>query len=246
MKIIESKILKKFPEIKFGFSTKIGLGRKAPYFFNMSKSVGDNGKIVEENRQIFFEKVGVKKVVFQQQIHSDIVRIVDSDSILGESDAMITTETDLGLAVSSADCVPIFLYDSAQKIIAALHSGWRGTRKKILEKTLQVMFNSFGSDPNNIIAYIGPSISVDNYEVGIEVAREFDERYLKKINNKIYLDLKKINYHLLLNNEITPENIEVSKLCSFQEKDMLHSYRRNGKKSGRALGVIAISGGICV
>ncbi|MDH7604214.1 MAG: peptidoglycan editing factor PgeF [Melioribacter sp.] len=242
MKIIQSYLFKKFPEIIYGFSTKVGLNRKEPYYFNMSYSVGDKKEIVEKNRKEFFKELGLNSfsIAYQKQIHSDIVKIVDKPGYTGISDALITHVSGIGLAISSADCAAIFIYDPKNKIIAAVHSGWKGTHKKILEKTLHLMFEHFHSEPKNLFAYIAPSISQKNYEVKEDVASLFDSKYLKKINGRIFLDIKKANQDILLENGIPAEQIEISELCSFEEKDLLHSYRRDGKFSGRALGIIAM------
>jgi YfiH family protein len=125
-------------------------------------------------------------------------------------------------------------------VIAAVHSGWKGTQKKILKKTLNNLRHHFNSEADNLYIYIGPSISQKNYEVGKEVAVLFEQKYLKFENGKIYLDVVGANVDMLLEFGISNEQIEVSTLCTFEQKDLLHSYRRDGKLSGRSLGVIAM------
>ena len=146
----------------------------------------------------------------------------------------------MGLTISTADCTPIFIYDKLNHVIAAVHSGWRGTQKKILKKTLNNLSFHFKSDPKNLFVFVGPSISQKNYEVGHDVAVQFDPVYLKKINGKLYLDVKQVNIDLLFEFGISKSQIEVSELCTFEEKDLLHSYRRDGIISGRAFGVFAL------
>lgn len=242
MFIIKPHIFNKFPEIVCAFSTKIGLNRKSPYYFNLSLAVGDDENLVRENRETFFRAIGLSsdRIAFQAQIHSDIVKVVDSPGQSGESDGLITTKTNLGLAISAADCVSIYIYDFRQRIISAVHSGWRGTQLKILEKTIKKLFEDFNSKPENLFVYLGPSISQKNYEVGKEVAELFDQKYLKIINNKFYLDVASANYDMLIENGILKSHIQKSGLCTFEFKELLHSYRRAGLKSGRSLGVIAI------
>ncbi len=243
MLIIGSSLLDSFPGVIFGMSTKIGLNRKAPFYFNMSLSVGDNPDIVKENRTAFFTKLGLNpvKVAIQKQVHSDVVTVIDSEKFnVGESDAMITNQKGIGLAISTADCAPIFVYDSKNKVIAAVHSGWKGTQKQIVLKTLEVMRERFGSNPTDLFAYIGPSISQKNYEVGPEFAEFFDSEYLSEQNGKLYLDVKKANFDLLVKFGLDTSKIQVSNMCSYAEKNILHSYRRDGKKSGRAFAVIAL------
>lgn len=235
-------IFKRFPEIIFGFSTKVSNDAKPPFYFNLSYSVGDDKISVDKNRKDFFEDLGLsaENVGYQRQIHSDIVKVIDCGGDNGESDSLITDKKNLGLAVSIADCTPIFLYDFKNKVIAAVHSGWRGTESKILEKTLNQMKSKFNSNPENIIVYVGPSISQANYEVGIEVAEKFDQTFLKPIGIKFLLDVSGIIYQMLLEYGIPKNQIQKSELCTFGFKDLLHSYRRDGNFSGRSLGVIAI------
>jgi len=144
---------------------------------------------------------------------------------------------------STADCCAVFIYDPANKVIAGVHSGWRGTSKAILLKVLQSLANEFDSAPGDLICYLSSSISATNYEVGVEVAEQFDLNYLEKKSGKYHLDISKINEDILLNYGVIPHNIQVSNLCSYEYSSILHSYRRDGKKSGRALGVIAMRGG---
>ena len=240
--LIRSRLLKKYPELIFGFSTKIGGEREGPYYFNMSHSVGDDGAVVDENRKLLFEmlNLGMDKVALQKQVHGDKITYVDHSGNCGDSDAMITDKPGLGLAISTADCTSIFIYDVKQKVIAAVHSGWRGTQQKIVLKTLEKLRNDFNSLPENLIAYIGPSISQKNYEVGPEVAEQFDEKYLISKGDKFLLNVAGNNYDMLINFGLNSENVQISQYCSCELDELLHSYRRDGLHSGRALGIIAL------
>ena len=242
MLIIKPFIFKRFPEIVFGFSTKIGPNAKPPYYFNLSFSVDDNKEIVDSNRALFFNELGLneKMLSYQKQVHEDKINTVSSFGSCGESDALITRKKNLGLAISSADCPAIFIYDPVQKVIAAVHSGWRGTEKKILRKTIQKLKTDFNSDASNLICYIGPSISQKNYEVQEEVAAKFDSEFVVKYENKFYLNVSGANFKMLTDEGVKEVNIQVSGLCTYEYEKLLHSYRRDGQKSGRALGIIAM------
>jgi YfiH family protein len=207
----------------------------------MSLSVGDGEKNVKENRKLFFESLGLlpENIAYQKQVHGDEISFVSEGGLAGESDAMITDKPGIGLAVSIADCVPILLYEPGRKIIAGVHSGWRGTENKILFKVLARLKN-LGCSLQNIYAYIGPSISKNIYEVGKEVADKFDEKYICKRENKFLLDVAGVNLDILLNAGVKKNNIQVSPLCTFAMKDILHSYRRDGQKSGRSFAVISM------
>src|ERR1035437_4507418 len=242
MVVLKSKIFSEFPEITFGFSTKIGLKREAPYFFNMSLTGSDKKEIVHENRITFFNYLGLNydDVVLQKQIHSDIITYISKGGAIGESDALITDKINIGLAISSADCTPAFIYDKKNKIIAGIHSGWRGTEKKIIQKTLTKLINEFNSSPENLFVYVGPSISQKNYEVGPEVTEGFNNKYLEPKGEKFLLDVPAANDDMLIEAGIPEKNMEKSILCTYEMKDLLQSYRRDGIYSGRALGIIVL------
>jgi YfiH family protein len=242
MIVIKPFIFNSYPEIIFGFSTKKDQNTSAPYYFNLSYSVGDDKNFVDNNRQKFFSEIGLneKMVGYQKQVHGDEIKVIESYGNCGESDALITTQKNLGLAISSADCPAIFIYDPINKIIAAVHSGWRGTEKKILKKTIRKLEAEFASIPSDLVCYIGPSISQQNYEVGEEVASKFNDKFILKENKKFYLDLAGANFQMLIASGVKQNNIQVSHLCTYEYKDLLHSYRRDGLKSGRALGIIAM------
>ena len=244
MYILKPYIFQNFPEIIFGFSTKVSFKAKPPYYFNLSYSVGDDGSIVDKNRKEFFEALGLTtdNIAYQRQIHSDIIKIIECGGDNGVGDALITDKRNLGLAISAADCNPIFIYDKKNKIIAAVHSGWEGTERRILYKTLEYLKKNFSSDPQNLISYIGPSISQVNYEFGMEVTEKFDSRFIIEINKKMYLDVSGINFQMLLDFGVPKNQIQKSELCTYAYKDLLHSYRRDGSVSGRSIGVIAIKG----
>lgn len=242
MYILKPYIFNQYPEIVFGLSTKIGGTQNSSFEFNLSYSIGDEPGLVEHNRKLFLNAIGldINSVAFQNQIHSGIIKIVGSAGNNGESDALITNKKNLGLGIIVADCTPIFIYDFKEKVIAAVHSGWRGTEQKILLNTLQKLKSEFNSQMENIIAYVGPSISAINYEVGAEVAQKFESKYVIKKDGKYFLDVSECNYDMLLDSGIPQNQIQKSNLCTYEFKTLFHSYRRDGQKSGRSLGVIAI------
>jgi len=242
MLIIKPFVFQPFSEIIFGFSTKIGTNNIGPYFFNLSYNVGDDKEIIDKNRKEFFSELGLneKMVSYQKQVHEDVINEVVFSGSCGEGDAIITTRKNLGLAISTADCPVIFIYDPVAKVIAAVHSGWKGTEKKILQKTIKKLKDEFKSNTSDFICYMGPSVTQKNYEVGEEVASRFDSGLVKKDNNKFYLDLARANFQMLIEAGVKGNNIQVSGLCTFEYENLLYSYRRDGSRSGRALGVIAM------
>lgn len=243
MFIHRSKLFSRFPEIIFGLSTKIGSGHFDKFSFNMSKSIGDDENIVKKNRSVFFRELGLslESVVLQKQIHSARINWIDkfSNNLIG--DALITKTKNLGLAVSTADCTNIYLYDPIQKVIAAVHSGWGGTEKRILILTVLKLINEFACKPENMFVYFGPSISRRNYEVGREFEEKFDKKYLTSYGEKYLLDLKQANRDMVIDLKIPESQIEISEICNFED-ERFHSFRRDKEHSGRAFGLIALKG----
>jgi len=241
MKIIRSNIFNSIPQIIFGMSTRTNPTDHDLFGFNLSYSINDDEQRVEKNRELFLNEIELasEKVAYHYQAHGDTIRIVDTSGFVGESDALITDQANIGLAITTADCTAIFIYDKRRRVIAGVHSGWKGTAKNILGKTLQILYEKYNSKPEDLFVYIAPSISQKNYEVGEEVAALFGSKYKKESNKKFLLDIPLVNYDILVNHGVPKDQIEKSTLCSF-DTEFLHSYRRDGDKSGRALGVIAM------
>jgi len=242
MFIIKPYIFNTFPQITAAVSTIVGLKRQAPYYFNLSPNVNDNIEKVMENRRAFFSNIGFNEneIAYQYQIHSDIITVTDSAGNCGDSDALITSGKNLLLVLTIADCTPILIYDFKNQVIAAVHSGWRGAENKILKKTLLRMNELFNTKGEDLIVYLGPSVSQINYEVSEDVAGLFNKKYLQNYNGRLLLDVASVNYDILIDFHVKKNNIQKSVLCTYQMKALLHSYRRDGNKSGRSLAVIGM------
>ena len=180
------------------------------------------------------------RFVYQNQVHSGNVNVVSgNEGIVPESDALVTGAEGVFLAVSVADCTPILLYDPVRKLIAAIHAGWRGTEQLVTLNAMRKLI-SLGSDPENIHAFIGASASGENYEVGSEVATLFEkDHYTELPNGKCLLDIKKANRDQLLIGGVPLEQIEINPRCTITDLN-LHSFRRDGKQSGRMFAVIGM------
>ena len=142
---------------------------------------------------------------------------------------MITNQKNLPIAVLTADCVPILICDNKKKMISAIHAGWKGAFKNIIGRVIKFMLKK-GCKSKNIIASIGPSISVKNYEVQEDFKRKFIKKDRKNIkyfinrNNKLYFNLTGYVNSLLLQNDI--KNIETIKIDTFDIKNKFFSARR--------------------
>ena len=240
---ITSKLFAKYTNVVCCVSTRIGRVSLLLFDMNLSFHVGDNPENVKENRNRFFGSLGIdqRTLAIPGQVHGDSVLQVFTEGEYPSCDALITQRQELYLVVSIADCLPIFLYDPETKSIAAVHTGWRGSKAKILSKTIEELSGKLNVQPEHLIAFVGPSAGVCCYEVGDEVAQEFPEQFVKqKGGAKPHLDLKEYNKSLLLSAGVLEQNIEVSDYCTICNPELFHSYRRDGNKSGRMMGVIGM------
>lgn len=189
-----------------------------------------------------------KSMTFMNQVHSDnVVNKTNKKPSFPTADAIITKERQIALCLKTADCVPCFLYDSQNKVIAAIHAGWRGTALKLVKKTLKKLEQLYKSEPNNIFAFIGPAIGPCCYNVGKDVVEHFHflgkakQDFIQKIKGEKYmLDLKGINAFLLAQLGIPEENIEISDLCTSCNEELFYSYRRDKDKAGRNISFITL------
>lgn len=176
-----------------------------------------------------------------RQTHSD--KILSVGSAVSETDedfdASMTDQAGVVLSVSVADCAPVLLFDPVQRAIAAIHSGWKGTRQNIAGKTVEAMRQAYGTDPATLIAHIGPCASAHNYEVGPEFEQYFRAEYLRQRGETLYFDNRRAIADQLIECGVKAGNIDISKNCTIAETS-LHSYRRDGDLSGRMLSFIAI------
>lgn len=206
--------------------------------FTLSFSSSPDKELIRHNRHLLAKAMGIDdtKLYFPSQVHKTrIVRVTShtSKDELMETDALITNEPGICIAVMSADCVPVLLYDKKNKAVGAVHSGWRGTVARILEKTLHEMQATFGTKGEDLVAGIGPSVSQDSYEVGEEVVNEVTSAFsgastllIPQPNNKAKLDLWKANRVLLQEFGVHPSNIEISNLCTVKNNDNFFSARK--------------------
>lgn len=241
------------------FSTRVGGVSKGQYTsMNLSFLNGDNRENVLKNYEILCDLLDTetKNLVLSRQTHTDNIKIVDKShcgtGIFKESfsdiDGLITNEPKVALVTQYADCTPLLFCDPIKKVIATSHSGWRGTVKEIGKKTVQKMVSHFGCDPGDIIACIGPCIGSCCYEVDGPVFNEFkkldylefDKIFTKKENGKYMLNLTEANRQILISAGITPENMDVSDICTCCNADLLHSHRATGGKRGNLSAIIEL------
>ena len=219
--------------------------------FTLSYSSSPDREEIRSNRSLLAAAMGIPegRLFLPSQVHkTKIVRVSSGTKKedLMETDALITNEKGICIAVMSADCVPILLYDRKNSAVGAVHSGWRGTVAKILEKTLLEMQAAFGTRGEDVIACIGPSVCQDSYEVGEEVVQEVQQAFaqassllIPQANQKAKLDLWKANKLQLLDFGVAASSIEISDLCTVKDNEHFFSARKGD--SGRfAAGIMLV------
>lgn len=252
-----------FDWLSFGFTTKLGgVSQGHLESLNLGWKQGDKRENVCENyRRACASLPGEPdKLVFSDQIHEDRVEYVTEKDCAGSSfnkmmsgvDGMITDVPGIILATSYADCVPLFFVDSVNHCIGSSHSGWRGTVKRIGEKTIKNMEKKFGSKPENMVCLIGPSICQKCYEVSVDVIEKFKDSYSQEClcdifvadeskHGKYKLDLWAAIWHQLIEAGMKKENIYVSGICTNCNYKLLFSHRKTNGKRGAMNGLIKIN-----
>ena len=220
---------------------------------------GDDAANVETNRRRVIAALGVSTLVFADQVHGDgVIRVdaaPDTGWSAGPGDALITNAPGLALCAQTADCVPILLRDAAQGAVAAIHSGWRGTVRNIVSATLGAMARAYGTDPANVHAVVGPSISMSHYRVGPEVVTQFETLLSEDVSDVMserdadggaQLDVAAACMLQLAQAGVHPERVHRVNRCTYDESRVFFSSRRAASEGrqgvfGGQCGIIALA-----
>lgn len=259
--MITYSLLNKYTEIAHFCTDREGgvsVGNYASY--NMSPFSGDRAVDFNKNKENLCTKLGIEpdKLIIPFQNHGNEIREINTDffhlsatekdDYLNGVDAIFTQLERICIGITTADCVPLLFFDPIKKVIAAAHAGWRGTCGRIAEKTVLALIEKYNCSPSDIRVVIGPSISVNVYEIGNEVAESFKtagfelSEIVKYQNNSVFLDLWKANQQSLSAAGIQNEHIQLARICTFTEHKRFFSARRLGIKSGRMLSGIMLKG----
>jgi YfiH family protein len=246
------RAFEELPGLGHGFSTRRG---GAPAFagnrFNLGDASWDTPERIQENRHRFLGAVRLEgaRLATLRQIHSDrvyIIRDLSAQWNRPEGDALATALEDVALAVQVADCLPVLLADPVTKVVAAIHSGWRGIVSHILPKAVQEIQRSLSVDPAHLLAAVGPGIRSCCFEVGPEVAARFDREFprgrltrpAETSPGKYYLDLVGALEFDFVAAGIKPEKCHDSGLCTCCNISEFFSHRAEKDRAGRMMAVI--------
>jgi len=238
---------------KFSFE-KFPARRVIAAFSGRKSDLGfSSGRKIKSNRCSFLEplKINCRDLVAAGQVHSAKVILVDKrhksrgalskKSRLEGIDGFITREKNLPLAVFTADCLSIFLFDPKNNAIGLVHAGWQGTQKKICAKAIKLMQKKFKTRPQDLIVGLGPCIKKCCYEVGKDFQKFFSYGIIKR-DHKIYLDLIANNLRQLKGRGVKLKNIEDCKICTVCQNKSFFSFRQEKAKAGRMMSVIMLKG----
>ena len=245
--------LDELPGIVHGFSTRLGGVSEGIYAsMNLSYTRGDKDESVTENFRHISRAMGFspEDIVTSDQTHTANVRVVtEEDRGNGitkprpytDVDGMITNVPGLVLATFYADCVPLYFVDPVRRAVGLSHSGWRGTVARIGAVTVRKMTETYGTDPKDLHAAIGPSICQDCYEVSEDVIEQFQHAfpedvlpnvYYRKPNSKYQLNLWEANRQILLDAGIPASQISLPNLCTCCNPNLLFSHRATHGRRG--------------
>ncbi len=253
--MFKSKKLSKFNEISHGFFNKNG-GISKGIYKSLNCGIGSKDKKnnIKRNLKIVKSKLGTKsrQIYFVKQIHSNKFVFLSKNSKIKNrslnADAIICEKRKIPIAILTADCVPVLIYDKSKKMIAAIHAGWRGAYKGIITKVIKYMLIK-KCKPKNMTVAIGPCISKDNYEV----KEQFRNKFLKKNrNNNEFFITKRNKMYFDLNNYVKKQvkfnkikNIDLINIDTFDKKNNFFSARRSLKLNhndyGRNISIIMIN-----
>ena len=232
-------------------STRHGGYSKGSYgTFNINRYCGDDPKAITQNREALCQLLDISDdhLLMPHQVHlTEVVAIDEAFLTLSADeqqqqlegvDALMTNVGRVCIGVSTADCIPVLLFDPEHHAVCAIHAGWRGTVQRIAEVAVEKMKKVYGSQPQKMMAQIGPGISLDSFEVGDEVYEAFEKAgfempVISRRDEKWHIDLPMCNRLQLEGAGVPSHQISVSSDCTFKQPDTWFSARRLGINSGR-------------
>jgi len=217
---------------------------------NMSLFYGDTSEALE-NRKKFLNSLNInyKDLVCAKQAHGSNVKYVNEvdqgkgaftyDTSIPDTDGLVTDIRNLPLAIFTADCLAIFLYDPQRPAVGLLHAGWRSSKEKIVCRAIELMRSKFKTNPKDLFAGFGPCIRDCCYAVGEEFNNHFQYGLIKR-NNGFYLDLMGINKKQLLELGVKEKNFFDTGICTSCQNNDFFSYRKEGDSCGRMMSVMML------
>jgi len=235
-RVIRPDIFSHIPQLVAGISTRHGgVSSQVYQSLNLGVHTDDDPDAILSNLALFCADLGISPDALARsyQVHGSEIWTSVSPGYESGYDAIMTQELGIFAGVGIADCCPILLADPKQEVAAAIHAGWKGTVAQIVHKTASALIAG-GSNPEDILAYIGPCISLEHFEVGDEVAEQFE--FKERRGARWHVDLKATNAAQL--QALGISQIEISDYCTVANNDLFFSHRKENGITGRMLAVI--------
>ncbi|MFN7210856.1 MAG: peptidoglycan editing factor PgeF [Aggregatilineales bacterium] len=238
--------------LQHGIFTRLGGSSQAPFAaLNVGSTVGDKPEHVRANLKQIYETLSVdsRRACTVWQVHSATCIVVEQphpeQGWLAQADGMVTDRRGMPLIMRFADCVPLLLYDPMRRAIGIAHAGWRGTVAGVARNLLRTMQAAYGTQPADVQAAIGPSISAARYQVGEEVVQAVSEAFggldgliQRAPDGSAYFDLWEANRRALEREGV--RHIEISGICTATRVDEFYSHRAENGKTGRFAAVFML------
>lgn len=240
---LEYDLFEPFPHLVHGVFLRHGGTSKAPFAtLNISSDVGDHPDYVKQNRESVRKALDLPKVVYAHQMHGSNVHRITAKNIdkIPAADAIFTTEKNLGLAITHADCQAAIFYDPVHEAIAVVHCGWKGTAQNIYARVVNAMHQDIGTQAHNLLVCISPSLGPDHAEYK-NYRQEIPQEFWNFQAKPTYFDFWAISKKQLNGCGISEKNIEISSLCTFCNQSDYFSYRGD-KKTGRNVTIAGLKG----
>ena len=259
---LQFRKLLEYPEIKHAYSLGINRDYRTAKADKKALDIEKYNQAIENYKDLCNAiSTNSNNLVKANQEHTDRVKIVEEKinknspdfnlEKYNQTDGLITNKNNIILSTTNADCILLLFYDPKTKTIANIHSGWKGTIKRIAEKTVEKMNQEFNSNPKDMICCICPSIRKCHFEVERDVIKKYKKEFYEfestefieeKVPNKKWnIDTVYINKKMLEKKGLKPENIIDSKLCSMCNSNLIHSYRTEKEGYGLSTAIIEIN-----
>jgi polyphenol oxidase len=232
------------PRIVAGFTTRHGGVSRPPFgTLNLGGATGDVEADVQENRRRLLASLGFPpdSLALAGQVHGSDVIPVDRPGFHPGFDALVTATPGILLAILTADCAAVLLADAHAGVVGAAHAGWRGAVAGVVGRTITAMAER-GAEPSRIAASVGPCISVARFEVGPEVAAQFDARHVRRLPGaqRPRVHLQGVIVDQLIEAGLTGASIETVDRCTVSETSSFFSHRAEQGRTGRMMGFIGL------
>ena len=216
-----------------------------PQFTNLNLRAAFSLKSISvegfEGRRSFAKKVGFDPtgLVIPKQTHSTNVNFVSSFNSIENCDGVFTNEKNIICSIQVADCMPIFFAHRSENVFGLVHAGWRGLVYGVLENTSQLIFEN-GYKLYDFEVFIGPSIQKCCFEIKDDIVGNFQKEcvFPARKNGSYKVDLQNQAFREMRHMGFRENQIKISNECTFCSQEKYHSFRRDGKNSGRMIGLI--------